>query len=49
MQKGYCIGVFSFVLGAALADSPSLIPTASLIIFGMATMIGSKLWAELDF
>lgn len=48
-MRSYCIGVFCIILGTALADSPSLIPTISLTVIGILILAGARLWAELDF
>ena len=48
MQKANCISIFSIILGTALADSPSFIPSALLIVFGIVVFIGAKLCTELD-
>lgn len=47
-MRSYCIGVFFIILGTALADSPSLIPTISLTVIGILIRAGARLWAELD-
>ena len=48
-MRSYCIGVFFIILGTALADSPSLIPTISLTAIGILIIAGARLWAELDY
>lgn len=49
MGKGRSLGVFCIILGTALADSPSLIPTLTFILVGFALYLGSILCEELDF
>lgn len=48
-MRSYCVGVFFIILGTALADSPSLIPTISLTAIGILIIAGDRLWAELDY
>lgn len=49
MRKSNSIGIFCIILGTALADSPSLIPTVSLILTGSAVLVGAKICADLDY
>lgn len=49
-MRTYCLGVFFIILGTALADSPSIVPTLSLTITGMTILaMGAKLCAGLDY
>lgn len=48
-MRKYSIGVFCIILGTALADSPSLIPTISLTVIGILIIVMARLWAELDY
>lgn len=49
-MRTYRIGVLFTILGTALADSPSIIPTLSLTITGMTLLtVGAKLCADLDY
>ena len=48
-MRSYCIGVFCIILGTALADSPSIIPTLSLTLIGIAVLVGAKICADLDY
>lgn len=49
MEKANSIGVFCIILGTALADSPTLIPTLTLSLVGIAMFAGGKLCEELEF
>lgn len=49
MGKGNSLGVFCIILGTALADSPSLVPTLTLTLVGIAMFAGGKLCEELEF
>lgn len=49
MGKRNSLGVFCIILGTALADSPSLIPTLTLTLVGIAMFAGGKLCEELEF
>lgn len=48
MGKGSSLGVFCIILGTALADSPSLIPTLTFLLVGIALFAGGKLCEELE-
>lgn len=49
MQNSNSLGLFLIILGTALADSPSIIPTLSLTFIGIAVLVGAKICAELDY
>lgn len=49
MGKANSIGVFCIILGTALADSPTLIPSLTLMLVGIALFAGGKLCEDLDY